>query len=128
MDIKINKFSEIPKGISQMWNSLLEGLKNRLDLFVIELKEEKEKLIYVLIGIIVAIFALFMAFLCCNLLLVLIFWDHRIMIAIILSGFYLTLAASFALWAKHYMFMTKEPFSATLNQFKKDKELRGSAS
>src|SRR5262245_64817383 len=67
---------------SRLWGSLLEGLHLRVELFSLELGEERRRLADLALSALIAVFALFMVVLSLNLLLLALFWDtHRVVVA-----------------------------------------------
>ncbi len=64
--------------LRRLGGTLLEGLQLRLDLALVEVQEEKQRLFALLAGLLLVAGSAFMAFLCLNLLLIASFWDHRV--------------------------------------------------
>ncbi len=107
--------------LRRLSGSLLEGLQLRLDLALVEVQEEKQRLFVLLAGLLLVAGSAFMAFLCLNLLLIASFWDHRISLALGLSVFY-ALTAAVAGWAVVRWFRSSPgPFAATLEEIRKDR-------
>ena len=73
-----SRFLDALKGL---WRSLLVGLTQRFDLFSLELEEEKRRLLTVIFLVMVAAFSAFLAFLCLNLVVILLsedFWRLQV--------------------------------------------------
>jgi uncharacterized membrane protein YqjE len=86
--------SELFVSARRLSASLIEGLHLRLDLFALELGEERRRLSQLVLSTLALSLALFMVFLCVNAALLILFWDsHRVPIAIGMCGFYGALAA-----------------------------------
>ena len=76
-----------------------QGLEYRFELLATELHEEKQRLLILGALTQVALFSAFMAFLCLNLLVFVVFWDeHRVAAALVLSAFYLLVAIAGGLY------------------------------
>jgi uncharacterized membrane protein YqjE len=69
----------------------------------------------------VVLFSAFMAFLCLNLLVFVVFWDeHRVAAALVLSAFYLLVAIVGGLYVRRRGRTAAHPFSASLAELRKD--------
>jgi uncharacterized membrane protein YqjE len=113
--------SRFVSALSRLWKTVLVGLSQRLDLFSMELEEEKRRILTVIIVSLVAAFSAFVAFLCLNLVVILISWDgNRVLVALSMAAFYLVLAGAAALWIRHRFRTTPPPFAASLEEFRKD--------
>jgi uncharacterized membrane protein YqjE len=101
-------------------DSFMEGVRYRFELFEIELQEVSERYIKMYMLLQVAFFAIFIAFLCLNVLILVLFWEHRIPVSLGLFLFYI-LAGLFLV--RHVMQNVKSapsPFSATIEVLKQD--------
>lgn len=101
-------------------DSAISLLENRGELAVLELKEEKARLISAAVWGGVFIFSGLMAIVAISCTLLFFFWDQKLFVAIGLLAFYLigTIAAFFFLKRR---LKTPLPFSETIAQFKKDR-------
>jgi uncharacterized membrane protein YqjE len=113
------------------FRGLLQGIaanlaaiaKSRLELFSMELQEEKYRLIQVLIWATAAIFSGIMAFILINVTVVYLFWEHaRLTVLIVLTLFYTFMLAGIAIGLKRYLGRQPLPFSDTIREFQKDRE------
>jgi uncharacterized membrane protein YqjE len=107
--------------IQRVWSRVLEGLFQRFDLIGIELKQEKERLLgFLLAGMVVSLLA-FMAFLVFNMTILAVAWEHRVPVLLIMLAVYIGLALGLGwrLWYK--VRSAPAPFSATVEEFKKDR-------
>ncbi|MDB6055378.1 MAG: hypothetical protein JWN25_2901 [Verrucomicrobiales bacterium] len=113
--------SGVVGSVRRMTDTVLAVIHNRLELASLELKEEKGRVIGLLIWAVAAIFFGLMSVVALMLLLLFVFWDNKVAVAIGLSGFFLvaTLAAFFALKSK--LKNPPIPFAETINQLKKDR-------
>jgi uncharacterized membrane protein YqjE len=101
-------------------DSFMEGVRYRFDLFEMELQEVSERYIKMYMLLQVAFFAIFIAFLCLNVLILVMFWEHRIPVSLGLFLFYI-IAGLFLV--RHVMQNAKSappPFSATIEVLKQD--------
>ena len=77
--------SGIGGALRQVLGSLTEGVRYRGELFALELNEEKNSLISLLVLAMAALFSLFLSFLSLNILLLVLFWDSRAVLATFLG-------------------------------------------
>jgi uncharacterized membrane protein YqjE len=97
--------------------------RSRLELFAIELQEEKQRLVQVLIWATAALFCGMMAFIMINVTLVYLFWESaRLAVLISLSIFYTGALGAIAIGLKRYLERQPLPFSDTILEFQKDRE------
>jgi len=95
----------------------------RIDLFVLEIKEEKERFLgYLVLGVLVALSA-FMAFLVLNVAILVMAGEHRVGVLLVMLGFYALLACGLALAMWRKVRSTPVPFAATVEELKKDQTL-----
>lgn len=100
--------------------TLGEVATNRLELFLLELKEERLRLLAVLLRVVVAVLCAAMTLVLLTLTLVVIFWEeHRVLILVLLTLGYAAGAIG-ALWSLRNRLQHWRAFSATLDQLKKD--------
>ena len=98
---------------SRLWASVLEGLHLRVELFALELGEERKRLTDLALSALIAVFAVFMLVLSLNLLLLALFWDtHRVAVAVGSCALYAVLAG--CAWAYHLRRSRRQgaPFAA----------------
>lgn len=113
--------SRFLNALRSLWTTFLEGFAQRLDLFSLELEEEKQRLITVVVLSMVAAFAAFMGFLLLNLFVILLSWDsHREVVVLSMAGFYLAVTLGIALWLRQRSRTVPPPFHASLEEFRKD--------
>jgi len=104
-------------------DNALAAVQTRLELFALELREEKTSAIELLIWVCTALFFGMMAFIVLTATVILLFHDKARLIAA--GGFFILYAAG-AAWA--YLRLRARlknqniPFSDTVNEFKKDRE------
>jgi len=106
--------SDLAPTASRLWAGLLEALHLRLELFALELGEERKRLTDLALSALVAVFAVFMLVLSLNLLLLALFWDtHRVAVAAASCALYTVLAAG--AWSYHLRRSRRQgaPFAAT---------------
>lgn len=108
--------------LRQVLGSLAEGVRYRGELFALELTEEKNSLISHLLLAMAALFSLFLSFLCLNILLLVLFWDSRTIIATVLMLVYLLVAGVLGLVIRHRIKTAPKPFDTTLEVLRKDQE------
>ena len=98
---------------SRLWASLLEGLHLRVELFALELGEERRRLTDLALSALVAVFAVFMLVLSLDLALLALFWDtHRVAVAIGSCALYAVLAAGACIYHFRRSRRQGAPFAA----------------
>ncbi len=107
-------------GRSGLGGRLLEGLEARLALFGFELGEERDRLLATLVTVLVAVVLLFVGLLSLNILLVLVFWEQRVLVAGGLALVYLVLGGGLGLVARARLKNAPQPFATTLEELRKD--------
>lgn len=108
-------------------DGLLASLQGRLELFGVELQEEKLRLIQVFIWISAAIFTGMMAITFGSLALVYLFWESaRLAVLTGLTVLYTSALVVIILAFRRYLARQPNPFDATLGELGKDREcIRG---
>lgn len=118
--------AKVGESASRFGSRLVDAAQHRLDLFGIELSEELERLLGLMIGTAVTVAALFVGFMCLNLLLGLLFWEQRVIVFGALTALYLGGGIGLALWMRHRIRHGTPPFAATIDELRRDAaSLRG---
>ena len=113
---------QLTTSLGRVWGTLVEGLEQRFDLFAIELKESSERHARLLLSLQLAALALFMAFLSMNALLIVAFWESRVLVVASISVFY-AVAGVAVLWLTLARIRAAAPpFEATIGELRKDYE------
>lgn len=115
-----------PAGLMGSLKALCDGLLasgvRRLELFSLELQEEKIRLIQVFIWISAVVVSGVMAITFASLALVYVFWDSaRLAVLGGLALFYLVACVSVIVAFRRYLKRQPAPFDATLEEFGKDR-------
>ena len=97
-------------------------VQNRLELLVLELQEEKARVIGVLIWGSCLLFFGFMMFVALTFGLVVLFWEHAVVVLFSFAGFYLVAAAIALFRLRARLKNPPYPFFETVQQLKKDRE------
>jgi uncharacterized membrane protein YqjE len=104
-------------------DGLLAGLQGRLELFSIELQEEKYRQLQTVVWVGVAVFLGMLAVVFSSLTLVYLFWDSaRLAVLGGLAVFYTGALAVVLLVLRRFLARQPSPFAATLHEFGKDRE------
>jgi uncharacterized membrane protein YqjE len=99
-----------------------QGLEYRIDLLAAEFQEDKRRFVVLVALAQVALFSAFMAFLCVNVLVFVVFWDtHRTAVAVIMSAVYLAITIVIGAYVRLRSKSAPRPFAATLEELKKDR-------
>lgn len=102
--------------------SLLSNAQNRLELFSLELQEEKFRLIQVFVWISATVFTAAMAVAFASITLVYLFWDSaRLAVLSGLTVFYLAALVILLIAFRRYLRQQPRPFSATLGELQQDR-------
>lgn len=107
--------------VRRLLNTALAGVENRIELFLVELREERIRIFQVLLlGCATAVLG-FMALLVVTVTLVVTFWDSaRVPVLVVLSAGY-CLATVVLLWRLIARLQRWSSFSTTLEEIKKDR-------
>ena len=101
-------------------DSFMEGVRYRFDLFEMDLNDVSERYIRLYMLLQVAFFAIFIAFLCLNVFILVIFWDDRIIVSLVLFTIYLLIGLFIVWYVRKNVKSAPAPFSATIEVLKKD--------
>jgi uncharacterized membrane protein YqjE len=103
----------------------METVHLRSELLAVEMQEERERLLLLAIVMVALAVVGLMTFLSLNALLLIVFWDHRVIVATTMLGVYgLSFAGLGGLvwwWVKN----SPIPFAETLNQLRRDRAAIG---
>ena len=100
--------------------SVCDLARARVELFLVELKEERIRLFDAVLLLLLGVGCTLMTLVLLTFTLVLIFWDHRVLVLILLTLAY-ALVAGVALWTLRRRLRDWNAFAATLEEFKKDR-------
>ena len=107
--------------VTRLFQRLCDLAENRLELFLVELKEERLRLFDALflfaMGIVFAMMTLFMV----TLTVLVIFWDTHRMLVVALVTLAYGIAATVTIVTLRNRLLRWRAFSTTLEQFKKDR-------
>ena len=103
-------------------DGLIASVQDRLELFSLELQEEKFRLIQIFIWISAAVFTGMMAVGFASLTLVYLFWESaRLAVLGGLTFFYIGALLAIVIAFRRYVARQPKPFAATLNEIKEDR-------
>ena len=94
--------------------------QSRLELFLVELKEERIRLFDALLLVAVGVVCALMTLALLTFTLVVIFWDNRVIVLVALTLAY-GIAAGASFWTLRNRLRHWQSFAATLDQIKKDR-------
>src|SRR6266571_3425520 len=119
MDTSTESSPGLFSSVKRLLNTALAGVENRIELFLVELREERFRVFAVLLLGCAAALLGFMALL--TVTVVVVFWDSaRVQVLVFLSAGY-SLATIGILWRLKVLFRNWSSFSATLDELKKDR-------
>jgi uncharacterized membrane protein YqjE len=121
MDTSTEPSPGLFSAVRRLLNTALAGVENRIELFLVELREERFRIFeVVLLGCAAALLG-FMALLTVTVTLVVLFWDSaRVQVLVALSACY-SFAAIGVVWRLKVRLRNWCSFSATLDELKKDR-------
>lgn len=103
--------------------NLLGTVHDRVELFAVELHEEKLRLVQIFLWICGAVFTAMMALTFLSLTLVYLFWDTaRVAVLGGLAAFYTAVMIVVLLTFRRYLARQPRPFDATLQELREDRE------
>ena len=100
--------------------SVCDLAQTRLELFLLELKEERIRLFDALVLVLVGVVFALMTLVLLTFTLVLIFWDQRVLVLVLLTLLY-GVGAGAAFWTLRKRLQDWQVFDATLGELKKDR-------
>ena len=105
----------------RIFRSVGDLVHNRLELFLVELKEERIRLFDALLLVVICVLCTLMALALLTFTIVVIFWDeHRVLVLVLLTLVY-GAGAGASFWSLRHRLRQWQSFSATLEQIKKDR-------
>ncbi|HBT31683.1 MAG TPA: hypothetical protein DEB15_02035 [Pusillimonas sp.] len=112
----------LSQSVGQLASTLVSIVSTRLELFSIELAEQRLRLIRVMCLTVGAILCLVLALLVVSLLVALYFWptEHRYLALGLLALVYLLVGLGLSWWARNELCASSVPFEATLDELKRD--------
>jgi uncharacterized membrane protein YqjE len=103
-------------------DTLVASLQDRLELFSLELQEEKFRLIQIFLWISAAVFAGMMALVFASLTVVYLFWESARLAALGgLTALYAGALVAIIIGLRRYLARQPVPFAATLQEIKEDR-------
>jgi uncharacterized membrane protein YqjE len=99
---------------------LLEALQTRLELLGFELGEERNRVLGTIAAILLAGVFFSVGLLLLNFVLIIAFWEQRLLVSALVAGAYLVVGAVLALVARNRVVNADPPFEATVAELKKD--------
>lgn len=110
------------QSVSALAASLMSIVRTRLELFVLEASEQKSNLIQLIVLAFVGLLFVTLAVLVFSIAVALYFWpsDYRYTALFVLALVYAVLALIFFLLVRRTLAQVSDPFSATLEELKRD--------
>ena len=108
--------------VSRLCQHLHDTAEVRIELFLLELREERIRQFDALLLTGIAVVLTLMTLVMITLTVVIIFWDsHRLMVLLVITALY-AVGAAVAIKRLHSRMQHWQSFSATIEEFKKDSE------
>jgi len=108
--------------VKTLLSTLVAIAHNRLELLSTELHEEVERVALLVLWGAVALFFVFLTVVFVAVLILVAFWDSRVLTASLLAAFSFALALIAGLVARQQIAAKPRPFDASLNELAKDRE------
>lgn len=107
--------------------SLIEGIHLRLELFALEMRQERDRIVELVVLCVVMALAAFLLLLALHVALLVVFWEsHRVPIAVGMVAFYALVVLTSLLLLRRRRRAHDEPFAASTQVLDQDMEaLRG---
>ena len=107
--------------LTRMFKTLRDVVENRIELFLIEWREERVRLVGTLLLAAVGAVCLLLTLVTLTLTLVVVFWDtHRVLVLSLVTLAYAGISVT-AFTVLRSRLQKWQPFSATMDQIKKDR-------
>ena len=111
----------LPETAQRLWRTFRGALQNRVELFLLELKEERVRVFDALFLVVTIAVCAAMALVLVTFTLVVVFWDsHRLIVLGVLTGLYAA-GAGTAFWALRRHLRQWDFLKASREQLKKDR-------
>lgn len=122
MDTPASTPTGIIDSLRTLADNLIGTLQDRIELFAIELQEEKFRLIRTCVWISAAVFAAMLAVTFASLTLVYLFWETaRLAVLGGLTAFYTALVVAIVLALRRHLARQPQPFAATVQELGEDR-------
>jgi uncharacterized membrane protein YqjE len=108
--------------VKSLLSTLVALAHNRLELLSTELYEEVERVALLVLWGAVALFFAFLAVAFVGVLILVAFWESRVLAASLLAVSFFALALIAGLVARHQIAAKPRPFDASLNELAKDRD------
>lgn len=109
--------------LRRLGSTVIALLQSRVELLAHELERERVRVTRMVILGVVAVFFLGLGALTATIFIVVLFWDSQRLVAIgFLAALYLAIGGGLALYLKGEASRAARPFSASLEQLRKDRE------
>lgn len=122
MDTDNRRPSGLLGPLRALGDGLLAAVQGRMELFSLELREEKFRLIRTVVWVTAAVFLGMLAIIFASLTVVYLFWDSaRLAVLGGLAVFHTAALAAVLLALRRFLARQPKPFAATLQEFAKDR-------
>lgn len=106
--------------------SLIEGIHLRLELFALEMRQERDRIVELVVLCVVMALAAFLLLLALHVALLVVFWEsHRVPIAVGMVAFYALVVLTSLLLLRRRRRAHDEPFAASTQVLGQDMEALG---
>ena len=109
--------------VARLWAALIEGLELRVELFALELAEERQRLFEIVFSALATAVAVLLCALSLSVLLLVVFWDtHRVAVAVGMCFFYAGAAVVCGLLHRRRGRRLAPPFAASAAVLRRDQD------
>lgn len=121
MDTSTESTPGLFRSAGRLLNATVSTIENRIELLLLELKEERFRLFDTLLLSCAAAVLGFMALLTATVTIVVIFWDSGLLTALVVLSAIYSLATAGVVWRLRVRLQNWSCFSSTLAELKKDR-------
>jgi len=116
-----------PRGLftslRKLGSTLFATLHSRIELLALELDRERTRIVRLVLLGLAAVFFLALGAITATIFLIVLFWDSQRLVVIgFLTVLYLGIGAALVAFAKREAALSKRPFSASLEELRRDRE------
>lgn len=122
-EVEVGPVGSLIASLKRAVSTVLGIAQTRLELISVELQEEVGRAARLLVWAFIALFAAGIGLFLGALVLIFAFWEtHRVLVSVLMVGFFFTMALAAALVLRSKLRHGPTPFDATIAEFKRDRE------
>ena len=111
------------EAFKRAFESFIQSVETRLDLFALELQEEKIRFVHIVLWLCAAVFLTAISLVMVTLTIVMVAGEeHKVLAMVILTSLYILLALVSGRKLYMNLYQSEQPFSETISQLKQDRD------